>query len=98
MPQDGNKEIREECLEQVQYVFGELKVKIFHTVTDRAHRIGKAIKINGKNEQQMIVLLTTWRHRNIIHDCGRYAKLDSNNYLSHFLFYTKYTWTKYINI
>ena len=35
-------------------------------VGDRAHRIGKVTNHRGKPSRQMIVKLTTWRHRTMI--------------------------------
>ena len=52
-------ETREDCLEKVQKVFSELNVEIPENVIDRAHRIGKEVKINGHNVRQMIVRITT---------------------------------------
>ena len=62
-------------------VFSELNVEIPENVIDRAHRIGKVVKINGNNVRQMIVRMTTWRHRTMVYEarknCGKYEiKLD----------------------
>ena len=66
---------------KVQEVFSELNAEIPENVIDRAHRIGKVVKINGNNVWQMIVRMTTWRHRTMVYEarknCGKYkVKLD----------------------
>ena len=81
VPNDGGKETGDECLNKVKQVFDELNVDIPETVIDRAHRVGKIVTANGKKVQQMIVRMTTWRHRTIIYkarkNCNRYKiKLD----------------------
>ena len=81
LPPDGQMETREDCLEKVQKVFSKLNVEIPENVIDRAHRIGKVVKINVNNARQMIVRMTTWRHRTMVYEarqnCGKYKiKLD----------------------
>ena len=66
LPPAGQKESAEECLQKVKNVFVELGVEIPDDVVDRAHRIGKITNYKGKQNRQMIVKLTTWRHRTII--------------------------------
>ena len=60
------KESAEECLQKVKDFFAELGVEIPDDVVDRAHRIGKVTNYKGKQSRQMIVKLTTWRHRTMI--------------------------------
>eukprot|EP00112_Aurelia_sp_Birch-Aquarium-sp1_P023539 Seg705.9 transcript_id=Seg705.9/GoldUCD/mRNA.D3Y31 product="hypothetical protein" protein_id=Seg705.9/GoldUCD/D3Y31 len=57
----------EDCLKKFKQVFRELKVSIPDAVIDRAHRIGPSKKVNGKDTRQMIVRMTTWRHRTMIY-------------------------------
>ena len=58
-------ESADECLEKVRDVFKELKVSVPDNVIDRAHRVGPTRRVNGKPTRQMIVRLTTWRHRTL---------------------------------
>ena len=51
------------CLDKCKEVFQELSVNIPENCIDRAHRVGKKKKINGEDQQSMIVRFTTWRHR-----------------------------------
>ena len=60
-------ESADECLEKVRDVFKELKVSVPDNVIDRAHRVGPTRRVNGKPTRQMIVRLTTWRHRTAIY-------------------------------
>ena len=56
-------ESADECLEKVKDVFKELKVSVPDNAIDCAHRVGPSRRVNGKPMRQMIVRLTTWRHR-----------------------------------
>ena len=67
LPSERKAESGEDCLKKVKQVFKELKVSIPDAVVDRAHRIGPVKKVNGKNTRQMIVRMTTWRHRTLIY-------------------------------
>ena len=71
LPPDGQMETRKDCLEKVQNVLSELNVEIPEIVIDRAHRIGKVVKINSKNARQMIVHMTTWRHRTMVYEARK---------------------------
>ena len=71
LPPDGQMETREDSLEKVQKVFRELNVEIPENVIDRAHRIGKVVKITGNNVRQMIVRMTTWRHRTMVYEARK---------------------------
>jgi len=65
LPSAGQKESARECLQKVNKVFVQLGVEIPDDVVDCAHRIGKITNYKGKQNRQMIVKLTTWRHRTI---------------------------------
>ena len=67
LPTSGKSESSEECLQKVREVFDEIGVDIPDSVLDRAHRIGKLVTIEGKRTKQMIVRLTTWRHRTAVY-------------------------------
>ena len=68
LPSKDTKESGEVVLEKVKEVFNELEVDIPDAVIDRAHRIGPITAgKNGKSKQQVIVRLTTWRHRTAIY-------------------------------
>ena len=87
--QEGQIETGEECLQKVKNVFNELKFEIPDTVVDRAHRIGKVIKINGVHVRQMIVRFTIWRHRTIVYNArknsGKCKKTRSHKASSRFV-------------
>ncbi len=75
LPQKGVNESGEEVLGKVKKVFDELEVDVPDTVIDRAHRIGpKSKNRDGKLRQQVIVRLTTWRHRTAIYRARKKAK------------------------
>ena len=67
LPPQGQKETGEDCLQKVQDVFAELGIEIHDNVIDRAHRVGKVKNYEGQRGRQMIVRLTTWRHRTKIY-------------------------------
>ena len=57
----------DDCLAKVKSVIDEIGVDLPDSMIDRAHRVGKVIKINGKEVRQMIIRLTTWRHRTMVY-------------------------------
>lgn len=67
LPSSGKNESSDDCLQKVREVFDEIGVDIPDNVIDRAHRIGKLAKIEGKWVKQMIVRFTTWRHRSMVY-------------------------------
>eukprot|EP00795_Rhopilema_esculentum_P010407 gene10407-19108_t len=66
-PEDSNQETSENVLQKVKHVFTEIGVDVPDTVIDRAHRIGPKSSRDGKAKQQVIVRLTTWRHRTAVY-------------------------------
>ena len=74
LPSERKAESGEDCLKKVKQVFKELRVSIPDAVVDRAHRIGPVKKVNGKNPRQMIVRMTTWRHRTLIYRARKNSK------------------------
>ena len=81
IPKDGEKETGDECLSKVKLVFDELNVDIPETVIDRAHRVGKIVMANGRKVQQMIVRMTTWRHRTIIYNARKTVTGTKSNWI-----------------
>ena len=67
LPANGNQESSDDVLEKVENVFTEIGVEVPDAVIDRAHRIGPKSFADGKAKQQVIVRLTTWRHRTAIY-------------------------------
>ena len=67
MPTDCQMKSRRECLEKVHHVSSELKAEIPDNVIELDHRIGKMVKFNGKDDRQMIIRLTTCRHRTMVY-------------------------------
>ena len=76
LPPHGYKEMVDDCLAKVKTFLDEIGVDLPHSVIDRAHRVGKVIKINGKEVRQMIIRLTTWRHATVFYK----ARKNSNRY------------------
>ena len=74
-PNDGNHETNDDVLDKVKNVFAEIGVDLPDAVIDRAHRVGPKSFKDGKAKQQVIVRLTTWRHRTEIY---RARKKSSN--------------------
>lgn len=73
-PPNSTNEPVESVLEKVKEVFDKLEVDVPDAVIDRAHRIGpKSTDKNGKPRQQVIVRLTTWRHRTAIYRAKKKA-------------------------
>ena len=66
-PANGNQESSDDVLEKVKHVFNEIGVEVPDAVIDRAHRIGPKSFGDGKAKQQVIVRLTTWRHRTAVY-------------------------------
>ena len=64
--------------------FSEFKFEMPENVIDRAHRIGKVVKMNGKNARQ----ITTWHHRTMVYEArknfGKYM-LDLAKHLNDLL-------------
>ena len=90
LQQEGQIETGEEWLQKVKNVFNEFKIEIPDTVVDRAHRIGKVVKVNGVHVRQMIVHFTTWPHRTMVYNArknsGKYKiKLDLTKHRVHLL-------------
>ena len=52
----------------------DLELNISDAVIDRAHRIGKVIKIVERQFRQVIVRFTTWRHRSEVYRARKKAK------------------------
>ena len=74
LPPKGTNESGEEVLGKVKEIFDELEVDVPDAVIDRAHRIGpKSTDGDGKPRQQVIVRLTTWRHRTAIYRARKKA-------------------------
>ena len=67
IPAKGNQESSDDVLEKVKNVLTEIGVEVPDAVIDRAHRIGPKSFADGKAKQQVIVRLTTWRHRTAIY-------------------------------
>ena len=74
LPKDGGHETADQCLEKVKAVFDEIGVNVPDAVIDRAHRIGRKKTVGGETRQQMIVRLTTWRHRSEVYRARKKAK------------------------
>ena len=66
LPLHGHKETANDCLVRVKSAIDEIGVDLCDSVIDRAHRVGKVIKINGKEVRQMIIRLITWDHRTMV--------------------------------
>ena len=81
LPPHGHKETADDCLAKVKSVIDEIGVDLPDSVIDQAHRVGKDIKVNGKEVSQIVIRLTTWRLRTMIYkawkNSSRYKiKLD----------------------
>ena len=55
-------------------VFDEIGVNVPDAVIDTAHRIGPKKTIEVETRQQMIVRLTTWRHRSEVYRARKKTK------------------------
>ena len=67
LPLGNEHETSESCLKKVKELFKKMEVDIPDATLDRAHRIGPKKTVNGVTKQQVIVRLTTWRHRTAIY-------------------------------
>ena len=54
-------------------VFEEIEVDVPEDEIDRAHRIGKKYREDGKNEQAMIVKFTSWKYRTAVYRARKKA-------------------------
>ena len=55
-------------------VFDEIEVIVPDAVIDRAYHIEPKKTVEGETKQQMIVRLTTWRHRSDVYRAHKKAK------------------------
>lgn len=72
--EDGKEETGNDCLNKCKKIFKDLGVRIPESSLDRAHRIGKAWKSEGKVYRQIIVRFTTWRHRTMVYKARKTSK------------------------
>ena len=70
----GKEETGNDCLNKCKKIFKDLGVRIPETALDRAHRIGREKKLQGKVYRQIIVRFTTWRHRTMVYKARKASK------------------------
>ena len=73
IPLSSGSESSDDCIAKVKKVFEEIEVDVPEDEIDRAHRIGKKYREDGKNEQAMIVKFTSWKYRTAVYRARKKA-------------------------